>query len=77
MGLLGAPAIRLFLVVTDFNCFLNHAENLGSSNPNMGTVVNVFSFMAHHKALVIHLSKSKGPMELSVCDCCINKKLKS
>jgi hypothetical protein len=68
-GVYVCPFCKRNLRATDFNYLLNHAEALGSSRPNVGTIMNVYSFKAHLKALGIHmrnLHALKGHDELSV-----------
>ena len=79
-GVFRCPFCNRHLRSTEFNCLVNHAESLGNSLPRVGKTVNVYSFMAHHKALGIHLRSLQeihrrnlealnGPVSLSVCNC--------
>ncbi|KAK1684084.1 hypothetical protein QYE76_044932 [Lolium multiflorum] len=53
-GVYKCPFCTRRLGGTDFNCILMHADN-GRTFPNIGTIVNVYSFRAKHKVLGIHL----------------------
>ena len=54
-GVYRCPFCNRRLRATDLNCPVNHAESLGFSIPRVGMTVNVYAFMAHHKALGIYL----------------------
>ncbi|KAK1614783.1 hypothetical protein QYE76_020300 [Lolium multiflorum] len=56
------------LGATDFNCLVTHAENISNTFPNVGTMVNVHSFRAKHRALGMHL-RSLQRVEISAAAC--------
>jgi hypothetical protein len=54
-GVYRCPFCNRRLRATDFNFMVNHAESIGRGGARVGTIVNVYAFMAKHKALGIHL----------------------
>jgi hypothetical protein len=78
-GVYRCPFCNRKLRATDFNYLVNHAESIGRSSARVGTTMNVYAFMAQHKALGIHLCSLQASHRrylevlnvtttLSVCD---------
>jgi hypothetical protein len=54
-GIYRCPFCHRRLRATDFNYMVNHVESIGRGGARVRTTMNIYAFMAKHKALGIQL----------------------